>query len=219
MSVPVTLWPPQAAWPENLLRFHLVFARPMDAWHAMDHLALDAATEAAAATALLDLQDGLWNPQQTVLTVLLHPGRVKRGIGALGAALRPGDAVLLRLSGTMADAEGSPLGRDVTFRITVVPAVRTTFQLPAAIAPFGRHAAVSLDLGRPLDLLGATEGLRLTDTSGQPVAHRAEPSALGVILRPATVWPDHVLRLAAAPWLEDACGHRQQAPFEMPLTV
>jgi hypothetical protein len=214
MTAPAALWPPPAAWPANILRFHLAFPRPMDGWHAMGHLALEAGGDAAPGTALLDLQDGLWNPEQTVLTVLLHPGRVKRGVGRLGPALRPGGAALLRLDGALADADGVPLGRDVTFGITVTPAVRAPFRLPAVLVPADRGAPIVLDLGRPLDLLGAAEGLRVTDPAGRPVAHRAEPFARGLVLHPAPGWPGGALRLTAAPWLEDACGNRQDAAFE-----
>lgn len=219
MIAPVALWPPPAAWPANILRFHLAFPLPMDGWRAMDHLALEAAGDTAPGTALLDLQDELWDPEQTVLTVLLHPGRVKRGVGALGTALRPGAAARLLLRATLTDATGEALGRDVTFGITVTPAVRAPIRLPDSITPGDARASVPLDLGRPFDLLGVTEGLRLADMAGRPVAHRAEPFARGVVLHPATTWPGGVLRLAASPWLEDACGNRADAAFEAPLTA
>jgi len=211
----ITLWPPPGAWPANILRFHLAFARPMDAWRAMDHVALETA---APGLALLDLPDGLWDAAQRVLTVLLHPGRVKRGVGALGPALRAGEVAVLRLGPGLADAQGMPLGRERRFTLTVTPAIRTGFHLPSTLAPPGARGAIPLDLGRPLDLLGAAEGLRLTDAAGRMVAHCAEPSPRGALLHPAIAWPAGPLHLAAAPWLEDVCGNRQDAPFELART-
>ena len=64
--------------------------------------------------AFVEIEHGLWDPRQTRLTVLLHPGRIKRGVAPgerLGPPLRAGRSYRLVVDASMPDAAGRPLGR------------------------------------------------------------------------------------------------------------
>jgi hypothetical protein len=90
---------PAGAVPANLLRWHLVF----------DRLANDVGAEAIALLdrsgqpvrdAFVDLPEGLWDATGTRLTLLLHPGRIKRGLRSstrFGGALAQGGDMCLQI--------------------------------------------------------------------------------------------------------------------------
>lgn len=208
------LWPPPEAWPANILRFHLAFPAPMDAWRAMEHVALEDAAGNPLDGALLDLPDGLWSADQTVLTVLLHPARLKTGVGVLGPVLEGGGVYRLRVGRGLARADGTQLAEDAVHPIRAVAAVTTPLRLPMTLSPGPGTSPVELDLARPLDFIGLRDGLALLDDADRAVAMRAAPTAAGARLTPAVAWPAGPLRLLASPLLEDACGNRPGAGFE-----
>ena len=85
--------------PENLLRLSVVFDAP-PAGPVLPRLALRLADGSIVAEPFLEQE--LWSPDGRVLTVLMHPGRVKTGLNAserLGRALRPGERVTVTFDG------------------------------------------------------------------------------------------------------------------------
>ena len=91
--------PSGAAAPANLLRVSITFTAPVDG-EVLPRLAL----RRADGTLLQEpfLQQELWSPNGRILTILMHPGRVKTGLQAreeLGAILTDGDALTLTLDG------------------------------------------------------------------------------------------------------------------------
>jgi len=85
--------------PANLLRISLTFARPVDG-DVLSRLALVRADGSAIDAPFLPQE--LWSPDGAILTLLLHPGRVKTGLqarAALGPILNAGETVTLTLDG------------------------------------------------------------------------------------------------------------------------
>jgi hypothetical protein len=186
----------------------------MDAWRAMDHVALETSSGHRLDGALLDLRDGLWDATQTVLTVMLHPATLKTGVGRMGPVLDAGGCYQLRVGRALARADGTEATEDAVHPIRAVAAVTTALRLPAIVGPGKGLEPIDLPLGRPLDLLGLAEGLALVDGAGRASAARAAPTATGARLTPISQWPPSPLRVVASPLLEDVCGNRQEAPFE-----
>jgi hypothetical protein len=88
------IFPSSDALPENLLRFYVHFSAPMQSGGVQDHIVLLGSDGQPVVAAFLDLTTELWDPAMRRLTVLLDPGRTKRGMGTnieLGAPLRQGD--------------------------------------------------------------------------------------------------------------------------------
>ncbi|TFW27640.1 hypothetical protein E4L98_06570, partial [Duganella callida] len=103
---------------ENLLRIELHLERPLAAPLDMAHVTLLDSAGAPIPEAFLDLP--LSDRDGKTLTLLLHPGRIKRGVGpnlALGPALHNGQSVTLRI-------DDPQLGRPLEQRWRVTAAVR-----------------------------------------------------------------------------------------------
>jgi hypothetical protein len=204
---------PARRWPANILRLHLVFPRPVDPWHAAEAVGLEDAAGRVRADVFVDLPGGLWSPCGRILTVLLHPGRVKRGLAAgarLGPALIPGETLALTLAPGLRAADGAPHGLPARFALRIGPAV-TGPMPPGAV----RRTSVGLRLAgpAPIDALGALEHVRLSAADGRALPARLTPHRDGSLSLAPRDSADPRWRVRLDPALEDCCGNRRSAGF------
>lgn len=177
-----------------------------------------------AAHALVDIPDGLWSPDGKVLTLLLHPGRVKQGLAAhraLGRALAAGGDYRLVIGPGLMAEDGRMLGAARQVPLRIGPAEMRGFD-PARwrwTPPRpGSAAQMAIASGRQIDALSLQGGVRLEDGEGRAHAVTLHAEGTRIVAIPAAPWPD-VIRLAVAPWLEDVCGNRPHEGFERPLQI
>lgn len=84
-----TIYPTSSTIPENLLKFYLQFSAPMSRGGIYQHLHLLEEDGTAVELPFLELDEELWDPTMTRLTLLIDPGRIKRG-GQTPRRHRPG---------------------------------------------------------------------------------------------------------------------------------
>src|SRR6516165_1553519 len=117
------VFPSSEALPENLLRFHVRFSRPMQRGRAEANIAVLGPDGSPVLDVLYRAPVELWDSSMTCLTVLLDPGRLKRGVGpnqVLGPPLRSGQRYTLAIAPGMIDTDGCPLreGFSKSFRVS-----------------------------------------------------------------------------------------------------
>jgi hypothetical protein len=98
--------------PENLLRFYVRFSNPMRRGRAEGNIKVLGPDGNPVPDALYRAPVELWDSSMTCLTVLLDPGRLKRGVGpnrVLGPPLKAGERCMLAVGPGMIDAYGRPL--------------------------------------------------------------------------------------------------------------
>ncbi|WP_416762301.1 hypothetical protein ACNI65_08150 [Roseateles sp. So40a] len=204
----VSVRPSGPTVPENLLRISLRFAIAPTA-PVLRRLALIGPDDRPVADPFLDQE--LWSPDGKVLTVLLHPGRLKTGLiahDALGAALVDGEVIRLTL-------DGRELHRwRVQPRDETGPQTRD-WQLPPL--PVGRRESVDVRLDAPIDAL-EVDYLAVIDAQGRRVPGRAELLDGETVWRfsPARAWSAGPFRLIVRATLEDPAGNRLNDRFEAP---
>ena len=151
------VYPSTSEIPENLLRFYVHFTAPMSRGDALRWVRLEDSTGASIEQAFLALEDELWDPRATRLTLLLDPGRIKSGLrprAELGRALAQGREVTLVIDARWPDASGRPLGEGFRRAFRVVAADQATpdpaywrLEPPRA----GGRKPLRIALGEPLD--------------------------------------------------------------------
>jgi len=155
------------------------------------------------------LEQELWSPDGKMLTVLLHPGRVKTGLQAreaLGPILEEGDDVVLAL-------DGRPLQRWHVGPVDESGPIAAAWTLSQVHAGMREPLRVRLDA--PIDGQDANY-VAVADERGRRVTGRA-------VLRdgegtwtfmPDRPWQRGGYRLVVRGTLEDASGNRMGSHFE-----
>ena len=155
------------------------------------------------------LEQELWSPSGRILTVMMHPGRVKTGLKARdekGPILSVGDDVALAL-------DGIPIKR-----WSIGPADEI-----GPVASAWRVSAVRVDSTQPLvvALDGPIDGrdgdyLAIADVRGRRVAGRAQlTDGEGTwTFTPSAPWRPGAYKLVARGTLEDPAGNRLGSHFE-----
>jgi hypothetical protein len=225
-TVVEAIFPTADTLPANLLRLYVVFSAPMSIGESPAHLQLldDAGREVAGA--FLRLDEELWDPTRRRLTVLVDPGRVKRGLRAnleSGAPLVEGRRYRLVVEREWQDGKGLPLQARFEKRFVATAADRGSPDLAgwrlAEPRPSTRDP-LTVRFAEPLDRALLAHALTIHDprgavVRGEIVVGREEREWT---LVPSQPWMagKHTLRVAGE--LEDVAGNSLQRVFDRDLT-
>jgi hypothetical protein len=209
--------------PANLLRFHLEFSAPMLPGEAHEHVRLVDADGRVVEGAFLAAIDELWDPDNTRLTILLDPGRIKRGLRSqreMGESLQSGEAYRLVIDSAWRDARGVALAATVT-RAFVVSAPDRDMPEPSRwtlSAPrVGTRDTLRVTFDGVLDNASVREALSVRAADGRLLPGSAalvsHDSAMTFV--PAEPWAgtEHVVHIASS--LEDPSGNSVVRRFDV----
>lgn len=214
--------PSGARVPSNLLRLYVAFSAPMEPGEAYDHIRLFDEAGREVRGAFLRLDEELWDPARRRLTVLLDPGRVKRGIRSnleAGAPLVPGRRYRLSVDATWRDASGARLAESFEYRFEAAAPDRARVD-PAAwrlsVPRAGTLDSIHADFGKALDHVLAGRTLAVYDRRGDPVsgAGRLDADDRGWAFAPRKAWEAATYTLRVWPELEDVAGNRVSRKFD-----
>jgi hypothetical protein len=211
--------------PENLLRFYVHFSSPMQQGWVRDHIHLRRADGQQVEAAFLDLRTELWDPSMRRLTLLLDPGRIKRGVGPNvegGAPLRQGEGYTLAINAGMEDANGNRLrkGFTKTFHVMTALRVRVDPKDWSLVGPvFGTRQALELGFPMPLDRAMLGRVIRVVGVNGQPVVGTIaiDRHETRWVFTPSVPWKPGQHHVLVGTTLEDVSGNNVIAPFDMDL--
>lgn len=204
----VLVQPSAAQVPANLLRLSIVFAAPVEG-EVLPRLALLYADGRPVPEPFL--QQELWSPDGKILTVLLHPGRVKTGLNAReerGPILTAGDQVVLAL-------DGRPIQRWSVGPEDSDGPVASAWKLSPVRA--GSKQTLSVALDGPID--GRDAGyLAVADSRNRRVPGHARLTEGESVwtFTPSAPWRAGQYKLLARGTLEDPAGNRLGGHFETP---
>jgi hypothetical protein len=219
------VFPSGDALPENLLRFYACFSRPMQRGRAEEQIRLLSPDGQPASDVLYRPPVELWDRSMRCLTILLDPGRLKRGVGPhrdLGPPLKAGMAYTLVIGSGMVDTSGRTLGKSFHKAFHVAEPVRE----PIAIEqwrirppPAGSRLPLTLSFPRPLDWALLRHAITVASEGRQPIhgeiaIDRCEGRWK---FTPTSPWAAGSYEVRIASSLEDACGNSPLAAFDRPL--
>ncbi len=205
----VTVRPSAAVIPANMLRLSFEFAMAPEG-PVLPGIALSHADGSDLREPFLAQE--LWSPDGRILTLLLHPGRVKSGLvarEALGPILVPGDDVVLTL-------DGRPLKRWHVGPPDLHGPVESAWHV-FPVAPASRQSLV-VRLDAPIDGRDA-DYMAVVDADDRPVDGHAEllDGETTWTFTPDAPWHAGRYRLVVRGTLEDPSGNRLNGHFEAPL--
>jgi hypothetical protein len=222
----VQVYPTASLLPENLLRFYIHFSAPMSRGEAYSRIHLRDAADHAVADPFLELGEELWTNDGTRFTLLIDPGRIKRGLKPreeLGPVLQAGKAYTLVIDQDWLDANGNPL--EAGFRKSfhagppdeTSPDPKTWKILPPAA---GTSSPLEVRFPKPLDRALLDRLIAVTDESGIVVLGTIATDQDETVWRftPKDAWPGGNYQLRIATDLEDIAGNSMARPFEVDAT-
>jgi len=222
-TVVTQIYPTAGKLPENQLRFYLHFSQPMSKGEAYTHLHLLKENGEEIDRPFLELGEELWDTSGTRLTLLIHPGRIKRGLrprDELGPVLEMGHSYTLVVDAAWKDAGGEPLKapfhkKFATEKPVEVGIDTATWKIVPPAANSKQPLVVKFP--RPLDHGLLLSKLYVLGPSGRPtvgdVAVTSEERQWA--FTPAEPWQGGEYSLEVDTVLEDLAGNRIGRPFEL----
>jgi hypothetical protein len=219
------VFPSSDSLPENLLRFYACFSNPMQRGWAEEHIAVLGPEGQPAPDVLYRPPVELWDRSMTCLTILLDPGRLKRGVGpnrALGPPLKAGQEYALVIGPGMVDLSGDPLSEGFCKPFHVTKAVREPIALERweVVRPQGAsRQPLELKFTAPLDWAQLWQAITITSEGGQLMEGRIaiEHGERRWSFTPKSPWKSGSYHVRIASGLEDVCGNTPSEAFDRPL--
>ncbi|HEY5315290.1 MAG TPA: hypothetical protein VIK18_22350 [Pirellulales bacterium] len=217
------IFPSAASLPENQLRFYLHFSAPMARGAAYDHVRLLDRRGRPVDLPFLELGEELWDPRQQRLTLLIDPGRIKRGVQpreSVGPVLRSGEQYTLVVQASWLDAQNRPLRQALAKHFRVGPPIASAIdpaQWQLRVPAGGSRDPLAIDFLWPLDHALLQRMLAVRSAAGTPIEGevRVSHEERRWELRPALPWPLGKFEVVVDRALEDLAGNRIGRPFEV----
>lgn len=205
------IYPTAAEVPRNLLRCYVRFSAPVGMGYAGDHLRLVSADGEVIEGALLPADHELWDANRTRLTVLLDPGRIKRGLGR--PTLVPGTSFRLVVAKEFRDAQGTPLVSEASRSYQVVDDERRRVD-PSMWKLFVSSRELLVEFDRPMDHGLLSHCLQVTGVEGTA---EIGPDERSWRLTPRKPWAPGEHHLVVSSILEDVAGNSVARVFDRDL--
>jgi hypothetical protein len=212
-SPSVVIYPSGLTVPENLLRIELRFSLALPAPLSIDHVKLFDAGGREIESAFLDAS--LPSADLRRVTILLHPARVKSGVGAnllFGRALHVGSVVTLVVDHPALAKPVRKTWRVAAFDAEPPQPTRWTFEPPRR----GSRSPIVIQLDAPicssaeaLIAIRGPDGRRLDGTA------RLEDGETVWRFLPSRPWRAGSHAVVTHQDIEDPAGNRPCAPFEL----
>jgi len=228
-ATPTTLvshvYPSADTLPENLLKFYVHFTAPMSRGNIYDHIHLRDGSGGNVELPFLEIDEELWDTTMTRLTLIIDPGRIKRGVLPLeeiGPALETGKNYTLVIGRELRDGAGNPLREEFQKAFKVAPPDREPPD-PAhwKIHPpqGGARQPLAVIFPEPMDHALAQRVIRVITESGEPVEGNVllEDQERRWIFAPDSIWRRGRYQLIIQTTLEDLAGNNIGKPFEVDL--
>jgi hypothetical protein len=217
------VYPSADVLPENQLRFYVHFSAPMSRGEAYSHLKLLKENGDPVDLPFLEIGEELWDTSGKRLTLLIDPGRIKRGLRPreeAGPVLENGRKYTLVITAGWRDESGQPVAVDFTKKFAAGPPVERAIEpkqwkvMPPAA---GTRDALTIHFPRPLDHALAERTISVSNSAGQRVPGDVtiENHESRWIFRPDQPWAAGKHELVIDTALEDQAGNRIGRAFEV----
>ena len=224
-TVVAQIYPSADVLPENLLKFYVHFSAPMSRGQIYDHIHLRDEVGKDVELPFLEIDEELWNPELTRLTLFIDPGRIKRGVKPLeesGPALEEGHRYALIIDAQWKDGRGAVLKEPFQKTFRVGPADRESVQLSKWNVDAPKSATRDLlvvHFNEPLDHALASRVIHVGDASANSIAGEVTLSEQERCwsFKPALAWRSGQHALLVQNTIEDLAGNNIGKTFEVDL--
>jgi hypothetical protein len=217
------VYPTTDVLPSNTLKLYIYFSAPMSRGEAWQHIHMLDEKGAALKYEFVEIQQELWDNNNTRLTVLFDPGRIKRGVQQnldLGPPIAEGKRYTLLIDRSWQDARGVPLAEDFRKPFRGGPADRippdpktwrVTAPKPASTAD------LIVEFPKPMDFALLQRMIQVASSSGGNISGAVTVDKQETEWRftPRETWKAGKYRLLINTGIEDLSGNHIGQPFDL----
>ncbi|VTS04476.1 hypothetical protein [Tuwongella immobilis] len=215
------IYPTAEKLPENLLKFYLHFSSPVKRGEVYSRLKILDSAGKPIDLPFLELDEELWDRDGVRLTVLIDPGRIKRGLKPredVGPVFEAGNEYTLVLDANWPDLTDRPLVAGVrkSIRIVEPDMQKPNPALWRVFAPESSESPLELAFPESLDQALAERAIWVADANGQRVEGSITLSRQETRWRfmPKSPWKAGKYEIRIDPELEDLAGNRPDRLFD-----
>jgi hypothetical protein len=224
-TIVTQIYPSADKLPANQLKFYIRFSSPMNLGEAYQHVRLIDESGKEVSDVFLRIDQELWDSTRERFTLLLDPGRIKRGLRSNledGSPLRGGKSYRLVIDGGWRDGNGNLLGKEFEKRFMVIDADRTSpnYRTWKFIAPSaGTLEPLKLILDEPLDRALLEQMIEVFSADGRRLEGRVEISGNEKEWHfvPKAVWSAGSYSVRVDAKIEDRAGNNLKHLFDVDL--
>ena len=222
----VAIYPSADELPVNQLKFYVHFSSPMsEDWALRAVHVRRADNDEPLDGVFLEMEPELWDRERRRLTLLLEPGRIKRGLGPnreAGYPLIEGIPVIVTIDTKFRDAGGLALRTGAERRYEIGPLVRVRvdpadwrYHCPTP----GSTDPLTVEFDRPLDHALLEHSLWVNDLAGMALAGWGSvgPGERSWRFEPKLPWEEGRYQVIIDPRLEDLAGNSLIRVFDRDL--
>ncbi|MEP5613212.1 MAG: hypothetical protein ABJP45_13235 [Cyclobacteriaceae bacterium] len=213
----VEVFPKTDLVPANLLRLYVHFSNPVNFENPHKYIRIETNEGKLVEEPFVEMEQGLWSSDRRRLTLLIHPGRVKRNVGpnlTMGEVFEVGKSYNLIVSGEW------NLEKDYVKSFQVAAAIRSTIDvkfwkvLPPKI---GTIQNLTIETDKLLDNALSERLLSILDKTGKTVSGQFvyNSEASNLTFTPDQVWSAGNYAINVDPRLEDVCGNTPITVFDV----
>ncbi|MFT4929509.1 MAG: hypothetical protein ACI8WB_005642 [Phenylobacterium sp.] len=223
-----SIYPRLNILPQNVLRFYVYFSQPMSFDNPYDYLSIVNQDNAVVKTSFVEFRQGLWDQSRTRLTVFIHPGRIKRGVGpnlTQGPVFIQGQRYRLKVDQRFKTLDGMALSADFEKTFEIGAPVYEKLNLARwqlVLPPVNSQQRLVIKPERALDPLISVQMITLVNrNTGMPIDVNFTVDAAGVNLfvQPDSPWLAGEYQLKFESKLEDLSGNTPAWAFDSETPV
>lgn len=221
----VAVFPTADELPENLLRFHIEFSVPMTIGEVYKRVKLFDEQGKEVEKAILIVDEELWDNDMRSVTVMLDPGRIKRGLRAnveMNAPLISGRSYSLVVEKGWKSSNGKHTAKTFVKKFRCHAADRSR-PLPKdwhIIAPKHHNGSLVIRMNEPFDIVLLRNSIIVNDALGNRVEGRLSipDNERGIVFTPGRPWSNQQYSILINPALEDLAGNKATRLFDVDVT-
>lgn len=217
------IFPQSDVLPANILRLYVEFSEPMSFENPHAFILIEDQDGRPVMGPFVEIEEGLWNANRTRLTLLLHPGRIKRGVGpnmTQGEIFKQNQKYSLKISSAWNAGTGDGLKESFTKTFVIAEAMRTiidieSWKIDTPIA--GTNQPLVVQTNRLLDKALAERMIFVIGSDGNLVKGKFEydGSESSLSFNARRLWRAGAYQLKINPKLEDVCGNTPVNVFDL----
>jgi hypothetical protein len=219
------IYPTTNIIPENLLKFHIAFSSPMQVGEVYRRVKLVDSNNREIEKAFLVVDQEFWDDEMKLVTILLDPGRIKRGLKGnqeMNTPLQANLEYTLVIDQQWKNIEGRMLESNIEKKFHTVAADRTSPTKNSCKLSFPKtlYDPLIIEFNELMNITTLHNSIKVEDSNGKEIAGDiiVLDRETGIQFKPKGAWESDTYVVRINPLTEDLAGNNFNRVFDEDIT-